>query len=112
MDDHGISSSVQNDVTTVKFNENDALYPEHEDTTVQTLNHLVQNNDTSSFVFDLGNIILFPSSAIGMFVTLHNKITDAGRTMTIRNLTPDVLESLQFLHLDKVFVIEDADSST
>ncbi len=112
MDDHGITSSVQDDVTTVKFCENEAFDPIHSDAMMKALNQLAESNDTGRFVIDLSNISLMPSSAIGMLVTLHETIANSGRKLSIRNLTPDVLESFQFLHLDRLFDIEDLDNPT
>ncbi|MDR2131051.1 MAG: STAS domain-containing protein [Odoribacteraceae bacterium] len=56
-------------------------------------------------IFDLHDIDFIDSSGIGCIITLFKTAKRAGSTLTLCNLTPDVLDIFNLLHLQVIFNI-------
>ncbi|MBI1914143.1 MAG: response regulator [Planctomycetes bacterium] len=56
----------------------------------------------SDLVLDFSNVTFVSSMALGILVSLHKKLVDGGRHLTVRNLSPHVHEVFAVTRLDKV----------
>lgn len=75
-----------------------------DDDTVQgvraSLTSIVENGGEARVIIDLGNVEYVCSSFLGVLISLHKKLTAAGRGLEIRNLRPLVHEVFAVSGLD------------
>jgi anti-anti-sigma factor len=60
---------------------------------------LIQSSKAERVVFDLGIVDHIDSSAVGMFISIKNKLQKTGRTMAMEGLSENVLRVLTFLDI-------------
>lgn len=67
----------------------------------------VAQSPTLPLVLDVSQVEFMPSLAMGMLVTTHKTLTQAGRKCVVTGFQPFVLESLKLAGLHRFFVIHD-----
>lgn len=71
------------------------------------LDAALAQSPTAPLVLDLSQVEFMPSLAMGILVTTHKTLTQAGRKCVVAGCQPFVLESLKLAALHRFFVIHD-----
>lgn len=63
-------------------------------------------NDASNVVLDFSRVTYVDSSALGMMVLLHRKLTEQSRKGTIRNLSGTAKDILDMANFEKLYTYD------
>jgi anti-sigma B factor antagonist len=63
------------------------------------------NRGVKKLIFDLHDITFIDSSGVGCIIALFKTARSVGSTLRLCNLTPEVLEIFELLHLQVIFDI-------
>mgnify|MGYP001767057490 CR=1 FL=1 len=66
---------------------------------LEFIEKIIQSSKAEMVVLDLGCVEHIDSSAVGMFISIKNKLKKSGRTMSMVGLTENVLRVLRFLDI-------------
>jgi len=91
------------DVTVVDFHEVRLLEALQIDAVARELYQLVDDKDRKKLILDLSEVQFLASAAIGMLMTLHQKLTAINGTFVICGLRRELMRVFDIMKLTKVF---------
>lgn len=68
-----------------------------------TLRQLVAEHEPCKMVVDFSNVCFFSSQMLGLLVDLWRRMKDAGGTMLISGINPQMTRVFKITHLNKLF---------
>jgi len=66
---------------------------------LEFIEKMIQSSKAERVVFNLEEVEHIDSSAVGMFISVKNKLQKSGRTMVMEGLSENVLRILSFLDI-------------
>lgn len=100
-----LSVSQQDQATVVEFNDRRILDEVNINEIGQQLTALVSQSDSPRLVLDFSNVAHMSSSALGMLITLHKRISEKHGQLRLCNIQPAILEVFVITRLNEIFTI-------
>lgn len=77
-----------------------------------TLRQLLQNEQPGKLIIDFSGVVFFSSQMLGLLVDLWRRMKDAGGTLLISGINPQLTRVFRITHLDRIFdFYEDTDAA-
>lgn len=70
------------------------------------LSTIAKDTEFPKLVVDFRNVSNMSSSALGMLITVHKRIREAGGQLRLCNINPNIAEVFSITRLDEIFIID------
>ena len=71
------------------------------------LNEAVEGKPTPQLILDFGNVEHLSSAALGILITMNNRVKDVGGKMCLANIRPQIFEIFKITKLDRIFTVHE-----
>ena len=72
------------------------------------LDEAVTGKPSPQMILDFGNVEHLSSAALGILITMNNRIGEMGGKMCLANIRPEIFEVFKITKLDRIFNIHDS----
>ncbi|MCH2134929.1 MAG: STAS domain-containing protein [Phycisphaerales bacterium] len=73
----------------------------------QELGDALEGKASPQMIIDFGNVEHLSSAALGILITMNNRIGDMGGRMCLANIRPQIFEVFKITKLDRIFTIHE-----
>ncbi|MEE2907329.1 MAG: STAS domain-containing protein [Planctomycetota bacterium] len=71
------------------------------------LDEAVQGQNSRNMIINFGNVEHLSSAALGILITMNNRMADMGGQMCLANIRPEIYEVFKITKLDRIFSIHE-----
>jgi anti-sigma B factor antagonist len=100
-----LTVTQQKDVAIVEFTDSKILDEMNINEIGQALTALVETKDRSKLLLDFANVDHLSSAALGMLITVNNKIKQQNGQLRLANIKPQIMEVFVITKLNRLFRI-------
>jgi anti-sigma B factor antagonist len=100
-----LRTSAENDATVVEFTDRRILDEIGISEIGEQLNAIAAQADVPKMVLDFANVAHMSSSALGMLITLHKRISEKSGQLRLCNIQPSIHEVFVITRLNEIFTI-------